>query len=215
MSHPPHTCRVRAVPRASRHRVARGRPAGRRLCGQAGAAPASSARGARRHRRPTRRADPDGTRRPDARLPGRRDPGARRGLPRCRRVPGRLARAPRAGALPHRPQAARGVAGQRARRTRHGAGAVREDAERREASAAAGGQAGRQRCRNSTTPSPPQEAARAQVEARKADVEQVSLDLGLHQRDLADRRPDRHHAGQGRQPGRARREHAAHDGVAD
>ncbi len=34
-----------------------------------------------------------------------------------------------------------------------------------------------------------EEAARAQVEARKADVESVALDLGLHQRHFAHRRP--------------------------
>ena len=60
-----------------------------------------------------------------------------------------------------------------------------------------------------------QDAARAQVEARKADMEKRVARPGLHQRDLADRRPRRHHPGQGGQPGRARREHAAHDRVAD
>ena len=59
-----------------------------------------------------------------------------------------------------------------------------------------------------------EEAARAQVAAAQGGGRQGHARSRLHRRHLADRRPRRHDAGEGRQPRRPRREHAAHDGVA-
>ena len=61
-------------------------------------------------------------------------------------------------------------------------------------------------------------AARERRAARRSRPQSATVDTGparprLHDGDLAHRRPRRHDAGEGRQPRRARREHAADDGV--
>ena len=60
-----------------------------------------------------------------------------------------------------------------------------------------------------------QDAARSQVEAGKATVEKATLDLSYTRITSPISGLDRHHAGQGGQPRRARGEHAADDSLPD
>ena len=87
-------------------------------------------------------------------LPGRRDPGACRGLPRRRRLQRGHAGAQGSGALPHRSQAARGLAGNT---RRPNSGPRRPATRRRRTTSSACSHWPRSRPsvpRNSTTPSP-------------------------------------------------------------
>ena len=119
-------------------------------------------------------------------------------------------------ALPDRPEAPRGGARPGAGRPRHRAGAVSRRprttwrATRRWSRKQAVSQQELDNARRRRRT----RRRRRSTPARRPSTRRA-LDLGYTAHHLADRRPRRHHAGEGRQPGRPRREHAAHHGLAD
>ena len=115
-----------------------------------------AARGLRGRRRAARRPRLPGARRPDEGLPGRRDPGPRRGLPRQGGLHRGHLRDARAQLLYQiDPLPLRGGARQREGEPRHGPGAARQGEHRREAPDAAGRSSRRSASRSSTTRCPP------------------------------------------------------------
>ncbi len=150
-------------------------------------------------------------------LPGRRDPRARRRLPRDGELPRGLVRPQGRPALRDR---------SRSRSRRSLAPAAKADQ--------ATAQARLAKANNDVARYTPlvakqavsqqelddaraaQDAARvARSRPRKAAVEKATLDLELHAHHVADQRARRHHAGEAGQPRRPRREHAADDDLAD
>ena len=116
--------------------------------------------------------------------------------------------------LPDRPQAARGGPRQREGAARDGPGPAREDEQRREPpdapGEAAGGQPAGARQRAVRPGRGPRPGGRPEGGGRQGDARPR-----LHADHGAARRPRGHDRGQGGQPRRPRREHAAHDGLAD